>query len=106
MIERDFSQGILYSVRDHRVANRGRLDYQAEEALTLLGQVVAEQQRFDRFEELAMHMGTRQWKRIIVLADRAVKQRKRQLAVAVSQRVSEIRLISAWKITAFFSSLR
>jgi hypothetical protein len=59
------------------------LDYQAEEALTLLGQVVAEQQRFDRFEELARHMGTRYWKRIIVLADRAVKQRKRQLAVAV-----------------------
>jgi hypothetical protein len=59
------------------------LDYQAEEALTLLGQVVAEQQRFDRFEELARHMGTRHWKRIIVLADRAVKQRKRQLAVAV-----------------------
>ena len=59
------------------------LDYQAEEALTLLGQVVAEQQRFDRFEELARHMGTRHWKRIIVLADRAVKQRKRQLAVTV-----------------------
>jgi hypothetical protein len=59
------------------------LDYQAEEALTLLGQVVAEQQRFDRFEELARHMGTRHWKRIIVLAHRAVKQRKRQLAVAV-----------------------
>jgi hypothetical protein len=59
------------------------LDYQAEEALTLLGLVVAEQQRFDRFEELARHMGTRQWKRILVLADRAVKQRKRQLAVAV-----------------------
>ena len=59
------------------------LDYQAEEALTLLGQVVAEQHRFDRFEELARHMGTRHWKRIIVLADRAVKQRKRQLAVAV-----------------------
>ena len=40
------------------------LDYQAEEALTLLGQVVAEQHRFDRFEE-ARHMGTRHWKRII-----------------------------------------
>jgi hypothetical protein len=59
------------------------LDYQSEEALTLLGQVVAEQNRFDRFEALARHMGTRQWKRIIVLADRAVKTRKRQLAVAV-----------------------
>jgi hypothetical protein len=59
------------------------LDYQAEEALTLLGQVVAEQHRFDRFEALARHMGTRHWKRIIVLADQAVKQRKRPLAVAV-----------------------
>jgi hypothetical protein len=59
------------------------LDYQYEEALTLLGQVVAEQDRFERFEALAKDMGTRQWKRIIVLADRAVKQRKRPLAVAV-----------------------
>jgi hypothetical protein len=59
------------------------LDYQYEEALTLLGQVVAEQRRFDRFEELARQMGTRHWKRIIVLADRAVKQRKRKLAIAV-----------------------
>jgi hypothetical protein len=59
------------------------LDYQYEEALALLGQVVAEQHRFDRFEELARQMGTRHWKRIIVLADRAVKQRKRKLAIAV-----------------------
>jgi hypothetical protein len=59
------------------------LDYQYEEALTLLGQVVAEQNRFERFEALAKEMGTRQWKRIIVLADRAVKKRKRPLAVAV-----------------------
>jgi hypothetical protein len=59
------------------------LDYQYEEALTLLGQVVAEQHRFDRFEELARQMGTRHWKRIVVLADRAVKQRKRPLAIAV-----------------------
>jgi hypothetical protein len=59
------------------------LDYQYEEALTLLGQIVAEQHRFERFEALARDMGTRQWQRIIVLADRAVKQRKRPLAVAV-----------------------
>lgn len=59
------------------------LDYQYEEALTLLGQIVAEQNRFERFEELARHMGTRHWKRIVVFADRAVKKRKRQLAVAV-----------------------
>ena len=59
------------------------LDYQYEEALTLLGQIVAEQNRFERFAELARHMGTRHWKRIVVLADRAGKKRKRQLAVAV-----------------------
>jgi hypothetical protein len=59
------------------------LDYQYEEALTLLGQIVAEQHRFEQFEALARHMGTRQWKRIVVLADRAVKQRKRPLAIAV-----------------------
>jgi hypothetical protein len=52
------------------------LDYQYEEALTLLGQIVAEQNRFERFEELARHMGTRHWKRIVVLADRAVQKRR------------------------------
>jgi hypothetical protein len=74
---------IEYVQQQRQELQEDDLDYQAEEALTLLGQVVAEQQRFDRFEELARHMGTRQWKRILVLADRAVKQRKRQLAVAV-----------------------
>jgi hypothetical protein len=59
------------------------LDYQFETALTLLGRVVAEQNRFDLFEELATEMGTRAWERIIVLVDRAVKKRKRKLAVAV-----------------------
>jgi hypothetical protein len=59
------------------------LDYQYDTALTLLGQVVAEQNRFDLFEELASEMGTREWKRIIVLADRAVKKRKRKLAAVV-----------------------
>jgi hypothetical protein len=29
--------------------------------LTLLGQIVAEQHRFERFAELARHMGTRQY---------------------------------------------
>lgn len=59
------------------------LDYQYDTALTLLGQVVAEQNRFDLFEELATEMRTREWQRIIVLADRAVKKRKRKLATAV-----------------------
>ena len=59
------------------------LDYQAEKALTWLGHIAAEQNRFERFEELAQEMGTRAWQRIIVLADRAVKKRKRKLAAAV-----------------------
>jgi hypothetical protein len=56
------------------------LEYQSEEALTLLGRVVAEQERFDLFEGLAKEMGAREWKRVIRLADLAVKKRKRPLA--------------------------
>jgi len=71
-------------VRQHMGELQGDdLDYQYEKALTLLGQVAAEQNRFELFEELAQDMGTREWKRIIVLADRAIKKRKRKLAVTV-----------------------
>ena len=59
------------------------LDYQSEEALTFLGQVVAEQERFDEFEDLARQMGSRAWKRIIRLADRAMKRQKKPLAMKV-----------------------
>jgi hypothetical protein len=74
---------IAYVQQQMQALQADDLDYQYEEALTLLGQIVAEQQRFEQFETLARDMGTRQWKRIIALADRAVKQRKRPLAVAV-----------------------
>src|SRR5215471_10646622 len=74
---------IAYVQQQMQALQADELDYHYEEALTLLGQIVAEQQRFEQFETLARDMGTRQWKRIIVLADRAVKQRKRPLAVAV-----------------------
>src|SRR5262245_4228586 len=74
---------IAYVQQQMQALQADDLDYQYEEALTLLGQIVVEQQRFERFEALARDMGTRQWQRIIVLADRAVKQRKRPLAVAV-----------------------
>lgn len=56
------------------------LEYQAEKALTLIGQVVVEQKRFDLFESLAAEMGVREWRRIIRLADSAVKAGKRDLA--------------------------
>lgn len=61
------------------------LDHQSEEALTLIGQVAAEQKRFDLFESLTTEMGTREWKRIIRLADAAVKSRKRDLADRIFQ---------------------
>jgi hypothetical protein len=59
------------------------LDYQSEEALTLLGQVVGEQERFDEFEDLARQMGSRAWKRIIRLVDGAMKRGKKPLAIEV-----------------------
>ena len=46
------------------------LPYETEEALTFLGQVVAEQERFDEFEDLARQMGSRgAWRRTVRLAD-------------------------------------
>jgi hypothetical protein len=59
------------------------LEYQSEKALTYLGQVAAEQERFELFEDLARQMGSRAWERIIRLADRAMKRRKRDLAKRV-----------------------
>ena len=59
------------------------LDYQAEEALSLIGQIAAEQRRLDLFEDLAREMAARAWRRILLLADAAVKAEKRDLAVAV-----------------------
>jgi hypothetical protein len=59
------------------------LDYQSEGALTLLAQVAAEQDRFERFTDLARRMGSREWRRIVILVDRAVKKRKRALAAEV-----------------------
>ena len=59
------------------------LEYQSEEALTFLGQVVAEQERFDEFEAVARQMGSRAWKRIIRLADVAMKRQKKPLAMKV-----------------------
>jgi len=59
------------------------LSYQSEKALTLLGQVIVEQDRLDEFECLAREMGSRHWERIIKLADRAMKKRKRELACQV-----------------------
>lgn len=61
------------------------LDYQSERALTIIGQIAAEQKRFDTFEAQAGEMGSRAWQRIIRLADAAVSARKRDLADRVFQ---------------------
>ncbi len=61
------------------------LDYQSEEALTFLGRVIAEQERFDEFEDLARQMGSRAWRRIIRLVDRAMKRQKKPLAIKVME---------------------
>ena len=59
------------------------LEYESEEALTLLGQVVAEQERFDEFEDLARQMGSRAWRRIVRLVDIAMKRQKKPVAIKV-----------------------
>jgi hypothetical protein len=56
------------------------LDHHSDAALTLLGQIVAEQGRYDLFEKLAAQMGSREWHRVIQLADRAVVDGNEQLA--------------------------
>jgi len=61
------------------------LDHQAEKTLTLIGQVAAEQKRFELFEALAGEMQSREWQRIIRLANAAVTARKRDLADRVFQ---------------------
>jgi hypothetical protein len=59
------------------------LSYRTEDALTLLGQIIVEQNQFDHFESLALEMGSRHWERIVKMVDRAMKKRKRDLACQV-----------------------
>jgi len=59
------------------------LDYRAEDALTLFGQVAWEQCRIELLEGLAREMGSRHWERILRLVDAAMKKRKRDLALRV-----------------------
>jgi hypothetical protein len=59
------------------------LDYQAEEALTMLGMFYQKQQMFDKFVPMAKAMGTREWERITTMSEMAEKQGRYDLAVAV-----------------------
>jgi hypothetical protein len=66
------------------LAGRGfTKEYESERALTLSGHIVAEQERFDDFEDLARQMGSRAWRRIVRLADIAMKRQKTPLALKV-----------------------
>ena len=59
------------------------LDYQAEEALTMLGMLYQHQQMFDKFVPIAKAMGTRAWKRITTMSEMAEKRGQYDLALAV-----------------------
>ncbi len=63
------------------------LDRQRDDGLTLLGQIAAEQHRYDEFEALAEEMAAEHWERVILLADAAVTGRNRPLAERVLELV-------------------
>ena len=64
---------------------RGKLelDYQSENALTMLGLLYAQQKMFEAFVPIAQAMGTRHWQRITRLAEAAEKHQQHDLALAV-----------------------
>lgn len=59
------------------------LDYQSQEALTMLGTLYAEQAMFDRFIPIAKEMGSNAWNRITALAGAAEKHKQYDLALGV-----------------------
>jgi len=59
------------------------LDYQADEALTMLGMLYQHQLMFDRFVPMAKAMGTRAWQRITTMSETAEKHGRYDLALAV-----------------------
>lgn len=59
------------------------LEYQSQEALTMLGLLYAQQAMFDRFIPIAKNMGTSAWQRITLLAGVAEKHGEYELACGV-----------------------
>ncbi len=59
------------------------LTYQAEEALTMLGSLYAKNYLFDKFIPIAKEMGTRAWKRILVLSEAAETKKEYEIALGV-----------------------
>jgi len=59
------------------------LEYQSQEALTMVGLLYAQQAMFDRFIPIAKSMGTSAWQRITFLAEAAEKRGEYDLALGV-----------------------
>ncbi len=59
------------------------LEYQSEEALTMLGMLCTQQRLFEKFLGLAKEMGTRHWQRITTMSKMAEKHKRYELALAV-----------------------
>lgn len=67
----------------HAELCRAELEYQAEEALTLLGALHVHKRSFELFEALAQQMGSRHWERITTMAEAAFAEGRCDLARAV-----------------------
>jgi hypothetical protein len=72
---------LLGDIREELIDND--LDYQADEALTLLGDLHIAKGNVDRFPEIAERMGSRQWTRIVRLAEAAADAGRADLAFEV-----------------------
>ena len=59
------------------------LEYQADNALTILAILYARHRMFDKFVSLAKEMETRHWHRITILAETAIENGKQDLALQV-----------------------
>ena len=59
------------------------LTYEAENALTMLGSLYAKSRSFNKFIPIAKEMGTREWKRILVLSETAEIKEEYEIALSV-----------------------
>jgi hypothetical protein len=72
---------LLQTERDKLIKHH--LTYQAENALTMLGSLYAKNYLFNKFIPIAKEMGTREWKRILVLSEAAEIKEKYEIASSV-----------------------
>lgn len=74
-------EGSLRGIRQELID--ARLEYQAEEALTLLGELHVARRSYDAFAPLAREMGSREWERITTMAEAAWSASEHELAFRV-----------------------